>query len=197
LEKEIDIEHLAGLKSYLEKRLAALEKKVEAYKGYIHAIDGVLTRSSFKLAADMLKETPAAIAEKPAEHEATRETVGAYVTDLISRANGSNLGIMTVSKTSITITPVGNTRIAIDSGTFNSFFIRRILSNMVQKDEEEVKSRKLSEKDKISYRIDKNNDGSLKELVITNYRDEDRLKQITTTIRWTLEKATQRSPSTK
>jgi hypothetical protein len=197
LDKEIDVEHLADLKSYLERRLAALENRVEAYKEYIRAIDTVLGRSSFKLAADMLKETPAAVVGKPVESGTTRQTAESYVTDLISRVDGSKLGMMAVSKTSITITPVGNSRIPIDSGTFNSFFVRRILSNMVQKDEEQVKLKKLSEKDKISYKIEKNADGSLKEMAISNYRDENRLKQITTTIRWTLEKATQKQATPK
>jgi hypothetical protein len=196
LDKEIDVENLAGLKSYLEKRLAALENRVEAYKGYIRAIDSVLSRSSFKLASDMLKETPVASVGKPVESEVAKQAAESHVTDLISRTDGSKLGMMTVSKTSIRITPFENTRIPTDSGTFSSFFIRRILNNMVQKDEEKVKLRKLSEKDKISYRIDKNPDGSLKEIVISNYRDEDRLKQITTTIRWTLEKATQKPADT-
>lgn len=197
MEKEIDVEHLAGLKSYLEKRVAALENKIELFKEYIRAIDSVLTRSSFKLAADMLKETPAATMGKPTEREVAREAAGAYVHDLVSREDGRKLGIMAVSKTSITITPVGNTRVPVDSGTFSSFFIRKILSNMAQKDDEQVELRKLSDKNKISYRIDKNSDGSLKELVISNYRDENRLKQITTTIRWTLEKATQKPISSK
>jgi len=197
LDKEIDVEHLAGLKSYLERRLAALENRVEAYKEYIRAIDTVLGRSSFKVAADMLKETPAAVVGKTVEPGVARQPAESYVTDLISRVDGSKLGMMAVSKASITITPVENSRVPIDSGTFNSFFVRRILSNMVQKDEEQVKLRKLSDKEKISYKINRNSDGSFKEIVISNYGDENRLKQITTTIRWTLEKAAEKSAEAK
>jgi hypothetical protein len=145
----------------------------------------------------MLKESQAPTVGKPTEREVAKETTGAYITDLVSRADGSKLGVMVVSKTSVTITPVGNAKIPVDSGTFNSFFVRKILNNMVQKDEEQVELRKLGDKDKIGYRVDKNSDGSLKELIISNYRDENRLKQITTTIRWTLEKAAQKLAGTK
>jgi hypothetical protein len=197
LEKEIDVEGLAGLKSYLEKRLAALENKIELYKGYIRAIDGVLSRSSFKSAADLMKESGPRTKEKAVEHEVAEEMTGAYTNDLVSRADGSKLGVLAVSKNSVTVTPVGNAKVPVDSGTFNSFFIRKILGGMIQKDEEQVKSRKLNDKDKISYKISKNSDGSLKELVISNYGDENRLRQITTTIRWTLEKAAQKPAETK
>lgn len=196
MEKEIDVEHLADLKSYFERRLVALESRVELYKGYVRAIDSVLTRASFKLAADMLKENQVAPRAKPVEGEVTKEAIGARKTDLVSRADGSKLGVVAVSKSSITITPVENVRVPVDSSTFNSFFVKKILSNMIQKDEEQVELGKLTDKDKMGYKVNKNSDGTLKDLVISNYRDESRLKQITTTIRWTLEKVAQKSAGT-
>jgi hypothetical protein len=197
LDKQIDVEHLAALKSYLEKRLVALESKVELYKEYIRAVDSVLTRSSFKVAAELLKETPVTAGGKPIEREAAKETAGAQKTDLVSRADGGKLGMMAISKNSVTVTPAENMSIPVDSGTFNTFFIRKILNNMVEKDEEQVKLGKLSDKDKMKYLIEKNSDGTLKELVILNYRDEGRLKEVTTTIRWTLEKVAQKPVVTK
>jgi hypothetical protein len=196
LEKEIDVERLADLKSYFERRLAVLESRAELYKGYIRAIDSVLTRASFKLAADILKENQVAPGAKPVEGEVTKEAIGARKIDLVSRADGSKLGVVTVSKSSITITPVENVGVPVDSSTFNSFFVKKILSNMIQKDEEQVELGKLTGKDKMGYKVSKNSDGTLKELVISNYRDESRLKQITTTIRWTLEKVAQKSAGT-
>jgi hypothetical protein len=197
LDKQIDVEHLAALKSFLEKRLLALESKVELYKEYIRAVDSVLTQSSFKVADELLKETPVTAGGKSIEREAVKETVSAQKTDLVSRANGGRLGMMAVSKNSVTVTPAGNMSIPVDSGTFNTFFIRKILNNMVEKDEEQVKLGKLGAKDKMKYLIEKNSDGTLKELVILNYRDESRLKEVTTTIRWTLEKVVQKPVVTK
>jgi hypothetical protein len=197
LDKQIDVEHLAALKSFLEKRLLALESKVELYKEYIRAVDSVLTQSSFKVADELLKETPVTAGGKSIEREAVKETVSAQKTDLVSRANGGRLGMMAVSKNSVTVTPAGNMSIPVDSGTFNTFFIRKILNNMVEKDEEQVKLGKLGAKDKMKYLIEKNSDGTLKELVILNYRDESRLKEVTTTIRWTLEKVAQKPVAEK
>ncbi len=170
---------------------------MELYKEYVSAVDSVLTRSSFKVAAELLKETPGTARGKPIEREVVKETAGAQNSDLVSRADGSKLGLMVISKTSVTITPAENTRIPVDSGTFNTFFIRKILNNMIEKDEDQVKLGKLSEKDKMKYLIEKNSNGTLKELVVLNYRDENRLKQITTTVRWTLEKVSQKPAGTK
>jgi hypothetical protein len=197
LDKQIDVEHLAALKSYLEKRLLALESKVELYKEYIRAVDSVLTQSSFKVAAELLKETPVTAGGKSIEREAAKETAAAQKTDIVSRADGGKLGMMAISKNSVTVTPAENMSIPVDSGTFNTFFIRKILNNMVEKDEEQVKLGKLGAKDKMKYLIEKNSDGTLKELVILNYRDESRLKEVTTTIRWTLEKVVQKPVVTK
>jgi hypothetical protein len=192
LDKEIDVEHLAGLKSYLEKRLKDLEEKVILYRGYIQAIDSVLTRTSFKVAADLLGESRPKIEEKEEEKAASKVTPSQRI-DLTSRADGTRLGEMTTTSTSITIVPVENLKIQADSGTFNAFFIKKILNSMIDKDDELIKARKISSKEKMSYQVSKNSDGSVKQIVVSNYREDSRQKQILTTIRWTLEKVSQKA----
>jgi hypothetical protein len=89
--------------------------------------------------------------------------------------------------------PVENLKIQADSGTFNAFFIKKILNSMIDKDDELIKARKISSKEKMSYQVSKNSDGSVKQIVVSNYREDSRQKQILTTIRWTLEKVSQKA----
>jgi hypothetical protein len=196
LDKEIDVEHLAGLKSYLERRLRDLEEKVALYRGYIQAIDSVLTRTSFKVAADLLKESKAKAEGHEPEPKAAKEAAGGRRIELTSRADGGKLGEMTITGALLTIVPAKGVAIPADSGTFSSFFIKKILNNMIEKDDELVKSGKLGEKEKMTYQVTKNADGTLKQITISNYRDENREKQISTTIRWTLEKSFQKATET-
>lgn len=191
MEKEIDVEHLAGLKSYLERRLKNLEEKVTLFKEYVQAIDTVLTSTSFKVAADLLGESRPKLEEKEQE-QAANKVSPSQRTDLTSRADGTRLGEMTTTSTSITIVPAENLKIQVDSGTFNAFFVKRILNSMIDKDDELVKTGKISPKEKISYQVAKNSDGTVKQIVVKNYREDSRQKQILTTIRWTLEKLTQK-----
>ncbi|WXG42968.1 MAG: hypothetical protein WED04_02665 [Promethearchaeati archaeon SRVP18_Atabeyarchaeia-1] len=193
MNKEIDVEHLAGLKSYLERRLKDLEEKVALYRGYIQAIDSVLTRTSFKVAADLLKESKAKAEEQGPEIKAAKEVTEGGRIELTSRADGMKLGEMTTSGSLITIVPAENVKIPADSGTFSSFFIKKILNNMIEKDDELIKSGKISAKEKMSYQIAKNSDGTLRQITISNYREDNRQKQISTTIRWTLEKSSQKT----
>nr|MDO8134151.1 hypothetical protein [Candidatus Njordarchaeum guaymaensis] len=196
MSKQIDVEHLADLKSYLERRLRDLENKVDLYKAYIRAVDSVLTSTSFKLAADLFKGSEAKAEQKITMHEATTETTRTRRIDLTSRDNRMKLGEMTVSGTSVTIIPAQNVRCLVDSGAFNTFFVKNILAGMKDKDEEQVKLRKISDKERINYKITKNDDGTLKDITISNYGDEKRLKRIIQTITWTLEKTVQK-PATR
>jgi hypothetical protein len=191
LEKETDVEHLAALKSYLEKRLKSLEEKVTLYRGYIQAIDSVLTRTSFKVAADLLKEGKPEVEEKEQE-QTTSKAATPERTDLMSRADGTRLGEMITTSTAITIVPAEGLKIQADSGTLNSFFIKKILNGMIDKDDELIKAGKISPKEKMSYKVTKNSDGTVKQILVTNFREDSRQRQILTTIRWTLEKMTQK-----
>jgi hypothetical protein len=193
LSKQVDVQNLADLKSYLERRLRDLENKVELYKVYIRAVDGVLTSASFKLAADLFKGSEAKAEEKITEHGMTTETTHARRIDLSSRDNRMKLGEMDISGTSVTIVPAQNVRCPVDSGAFNTFFVKNILAGMKDKDEEQIKLGKISDEKKINYRITKNADGTLRDIMISNYGDEKRLRRITQTITWTLEKTVQKT----
>jgi hypothetical protein len=197
LSKEMDVEHLASLKTYLERRLKDLEEKASLYRGYIQAIDTVLARTSFKVAADLFKESRAKEEEKETELQAGKEVGVTQTLELTSRVDGTKLGEMITANASIMITPAENLRFQVDSGTFNAFFIKKILNNMIAKDDELIKTGELDSSQKMSYEIARNTDGTLRQIRISNYREGDRQKQISTTIRWTLEKLSEKTAEGK
>jgi hypothetical protein len=195
LSKQVDVEHLADLKSYLERRLRDLESKAELCRTYIRAVDTVLASTSFKLAADLMKDSEAKVEQTAAEHDTDKETISVRRTNLTSRDNTVKLGEMELSGKSVTIVPSRNVRCPVDSGAFSTFFVKNILTGLRHKDEEEIKLGRMSDDEKIDYRITKNDDGTLKDIMISNYRDEERLKRITQTITWTFEKTLQKQAS--
>jgi hypothetical protein len=81
----------------------------------------------------------------------------------------------------------------VDSGTFNAFFIKKILNSMIDKDDELLKAGKISPKEKMSYQVMRNSDSTVKQILVKNYREDSRQKQILTTIRWTLEKIAEKA----
>ena len=192
MSKQIDVEHLADLKSYLERRLRDLENKVELYKVYIRAVDSVLASSSFKVAADLFKGGEARAEQRMTTDDMTKEATLAQRIALTSRDNRTTLGEMDVSVKSVTIVPAQSVRCPVDSGAFNTFFVKNILAGMSDKDQEQAKLGKISDREKINYKITKNDDGTLKDITISNYGDEKRLERITQTITWTFEKTVQK-----
>jgi hypothetical protein len=73
---------------------------------------------------------------------------------------------------------------------FTSFFVERVLAKMLEKDKEDVNAGKLDPDKIISFNI-KQDGNTLKEIIIKNLRPE-RLRELKSSLRWTLEKMFER-----
>jgi hypothetical protein len=57
---------------------------------------------------------------------------------------------------------------------------------MKRRDEEKVHHKEIEESELLNYRIEEANDGLIKRIVINNYREKERLKEIFNTSTWVL-----------
>jgi hypothetical protein len=100
--------------------------------------------------------------------------------------NGESLAIMHVHKKVLHILPDETKKFNINTPPFDSFLIGRVLMKMKQKDEEFENTGVLTPEKMLDYEIITEGD-LLREIVIKNV-DGDRLKELRSSIRWTLEK---------
>ena len=75
----------------------------------------------------------------------------------------------------------------VDTPPFQAFLLSRVLEQMKKRDEEAVKRGEIMPEEVLSYEVVIEKD-IIKEIIITNYGDERRLREIRTSSRWTFEK---------
>ncbi|MCD6164350.1 MAG: hypothetical protein J7J30_02805 [Candidatus Odinarchaeota archaeon] len=166
-----EVKTLADLKKYLEDEVEKRRKEIAQLEKFLNIVNSILAKLSFKPAAALVKE------EK--EPSPTREIT-------IKSRRGETLAYMKVYPTMIKITIPEGLNINVKSPPFKSFFIRQILRKMQQEDLDLVKKGKIPSGRALEYEIDIKN-GNVKEILIKNYRKEERINEIEKTIRWTLE----------
>ncbi|MDQ3872060.1 MAG: hypothetical protein M3258_00420 [Thermoproteota archaeon] len=89
-----------------------------------------------------------------------------------------------VSPGAVVIMPAPGVNININTPPFKSFFLNRILEGMKSKDAEKMNQGALSESDALNYKVEEDNGGMIKRIVINNYREKERLQEIFNTSAW-------------
>ena len=89
-----------------------------------------------------------------------------------------------VSPDTVIIVPAPGININTNTPPFKSFFLNRILEGMKGKDAEKMNQGALSESDALNYKVEEDNGGILKRIVINNYREKERLQEIFNTSAW-------------
>ncbi|MCD6095056.1 MAG: hypothetical protein J7J99_00655 [Thermoprotei archaeon] len=168
-EPEAEVKRLANLKSFIEKKIAQLEEEIAFFKECLRLIDEQLKAKSFRRAIE--------VAEEVEEHEE----------EIYSRVLQRVLAKMYVSKNRIRIVPESNVKIEIDKPPFSTFLLKRVLDGYARDDLEDVRRGRLTPDEALRYEV-KSEGGVLKELIIYNYRNDERLRRIRSLIRWTFEK---------
>ncbi len=168
------VKTLAEIKEYLERRVSELTKEIETLQKLIQFVDEELAVRSFKRPK---------IAEKPLPR--AEPSVGGRVRVLKSR-EGESLATVTVTSNEIRFIINPNITVTSDMRPFSSFLIRKVLDAMSRADAERVEKGTLSPGHELSYEVILDGD-RVKEIVVRNFREEHRLREIINAVRWTLE----------
>ncbi len=75
--------------------------------------------------------------------------------------------------------------IEADTPPLKSFFIDRIIAEMKRKDSSEIQRGKIQPESAIDFIINKNG-SQLREIIVKNYRQTERVNEIINTIAWSL-----------
>ncbi len=100
--------------------------------------------------------------------------------------NDEPLAIIYVDKQSLHVLPDESKNFSVNTPPFSHFLVERVLAKMQEKDSELVRLGQLTPDRMFAYNIIREGD-LIREIVIRN-TDEERLRELKSSIRWTLEK---------
>jgi hypothetical protein len=183
---------LVNFKKKLEKRIEELTSELEESQGLLEAVNSVLLEKGFKR-GDM-KEVKSPEEEEPpivhvtVEEEAPSALKVAEPESVVPLKTMDNvpLAIIYVDKEALHVLPDETKKFNVNTPPFQPFLVERVLAKMQEKDSELVRMGQLSADKMFAYNIMREGD-LIREIVIKNV-DDDRLKELKSSIRWTLEK---------
>ena len=193
------IKALVNLKKKLEKRIEELDVELKEVSATLEAVNYVLLEKGFKRGD--LKEAKAPKEEVPIEVEvAVEEEVPAIPRAAepesvipLKTMEDEPLAIIYVDKEALHVLPDESKYFNVNTPPFQAFLVERVLAKMQTKDSELVRKGQLTPDKMFAYKITREGD-LIREIVIRNV-DEDRLRELKSSIRWTLEKMYEKTKS--
>ena len=177
------IKKLIAFKKKLERRVEELESELRETQTMLEIINSILLEKGFKR-AEIAKPQP----KKEAAEAAVKFPSPAEYEEVVPLKTiaGEQLANLYVGKNLIRVVPAENVDFNVNTPPFTQFLVERVLAKMQEKDRELARTGQL-EADKIfSYSIVREGD-LIREIIIRNF-DADRLRELKSSIRWTLEK---------
>ncbi len=179
---EEQVKEIVALKESLMEQIDRHQEGIETLEKNIAVLDLFLKDSSFTKASQMGIKKPEL--EKVEEPEKVKEPVKDSIP--IKRANDGKV-IANAFVTPDQVSIVLDNAIAVDADTppFKSFFLDRIIGEMRKKDVAEAESGRIQQESVIQYVINKNG-ADLREIIIKNYRQKERVNELINTAGWSL-----------
>ena len=212
---EDDIRRAADIREWLVKQIADKQEEVERLRTTLAIIDSLLKQGSFKAAASLgsfaeagsaaataqvqqqarqAATPPAAAAARQQQAAApTLKTSDRDVRPLKRAKDEFLLANAEVSSGAVIIVPAPGVSLSVNTPPFRSFFLNRILEGMKGKDIEKAGQGALREQEALNYKVEEDNHGQIKRIVINNYRDKDRLQEIFNTSAWVFTRMLEKS----
>ncbi|NWG10784.1 hypothetical protein HXY33_03410 [Candidatus Bathyarchaeota archaeon] len=184
------VKRIIAFKQKLEKRVEDLQSELKELQATLEAVNAILLEKGFKR-AEIAKESAEAETWPPkeepiAEPSAMRApTEHENVIPLIA-VSGELLAILYIDEDSLQVLPAEDKSFDVNSPPFTSFLVERVLGKMQEKDNELAKAGQIPPEKIFSYAITREGD-IIREITIRNV-DEERLRELKSSIRWTLEK---------
>jgi len=182
--EEDKIKKLVNFRSLIEKRIAETRRELENLQNLLEALDAVLLKKGFKRLEPSQIEVPTV---KKMEEETKPSVLGEYKLEVpLKTISGEGLATMYIGKDFIHVVMERNKQFKDDIPPFKQFLIERIFMKMQEKDREAARKGEITPDKIFSYSIVKEGD-IIKEIIIRNV-SEERIRELKSSIRWTLEK---------
>lgn len=196
-EKE-KIKKMTEFRGWLRKRIEEMETELEGLRTLLEFTDSSLVEKGFKRAEIGESHPTTQVIAAPSPNEATDSIPVTEDQEAIplKTATGDLLASLYITEDSMRIVPSEDKGFNMNTPPFASFLVDRVLAKMQEKDREAAGTGELMPEEILSYNIARDGD-NIQEVIIKNVRPE-RVQELKSTVRWTLEKMyekmTQTSP---
>ena len=208
---EDDIRRAAEVREWLMKEVTNKKEELDKLRETLLIVDSILKKVSFITASNLessatnLKEKTVPEFQSVNEKVITKSDDGSdLATKLTSTDNSLNfnqemeirplkrtkddllISNALYNSTYVTIPLTNDIVLNINTPPFKSFFINRILEGMKIKDREKFEKGEINESQMIEYKVDTGENGDIRSITVSNYRERERLNEIFNTATWVL-----------
>ena len=172
---EEQIREIARWREDLVKQIDKHAQSIEILEKRLLVLDSMLKESSFTKASSL--DTKKSFGDKV---KIEKKSI-----PITSGNNGKIIANAFVTPEQVEIILEDDMKIAVDVPPFKSFFIDRIIGEMKRKDTLDVDNGKIQKDSIINYVINKNG-SDIREIIIKNYKEKERVNEIINTAGWSL-----------
>jgi len=185
---------LIAFKKRMEEQLEKLNAETEELQAALDTVNGILLNKGFKRGdIKEVSESPPMPAEVVLPKQVT-ETAKPVIQQMpefesvipLKTMTDESLALIYFDKQGMHVMPDETKNFSMNTPPFNNFLVEKVFAKMQEKDAELVRTKQITPDKAFSYSIAHEGE-HLREIVIHNV-DEERLKELKSSIRWTLEK---------
>lgn len=175
------VRDMVSLKEHLVNQIELHQREIELMEKNLAILDSILKQSSFTKASSFdVSNVPKSRNNEESPQKFKEKSIP------ITKGNGGEIianAFVSPEKVSIIL----DEKLTINAETppFRSFFLDRILGEMKQKDNADAQEGKIQKEAVIDYVINKNG-SNIREIIIKNYRQKERVNEIINTASWSL-----------
>lgn len=184
---------MIAFKKRLEEQLEKLNAETKEVQATLDTVNTILLEKGFKRGD--IKEAPEApapkevilpIQEAEASKPAAQHTPEPESVIPLRTMNDDPLAIIYFDKQSMHVLPDESKHFSVNTPPFANFLVEKVFVKMQEKDNELARMGQLTPDKMFSYNIVREGD-LIREIIIKNV-DDERLKELKSSIRWTFEK---------
>lgn len=167
---EEQIHDILEIKEKISEKIKKHKEEVELLEKNLSILDSILRQSSFTRASTLKANSKLD-----------------SIVPITKSSDGSVIANAHITPEQVSIVLENDIGINEEIPPFKSFFIERIIGEMKRKDNEDVQTGKIQKESVIDCVLNKNGT-ILREIVIKNYRQKERVNEIINTAAWSLSK---------
>ncbi|NIM26432.1 MAG: hypothetical protein GTN35_00200 [Nitrososphaeria archaeon] len=171
---EEQIKEIASWREDLVKQIDKHTQAIEILEKRLQVLDSMLKESSFTKASSIEPEKAAL------EVKTTKKSI-----PITNGNDGKIIANAFVSPEQVEIIIEEGVGIGADIPPFKSFFLDRIIGEMKKKDTRDADTGKIQKESIIDYVVEKNGT-DLRQIIIKNYKEKERVNEIINTAGWSL-----------
>jgi hypothetical protein len=188
------IKRLIAFRKRIETRIGDLETELKELQATLETVNSLLLEKGFKRAEISAKAKASTVEtageEKgegtPMEESVTQTEMAAQGASTLKSVTGEVLAEVYVDGDTLHIVPAEDKNFNINTPPFSQFLLQRVLLKMQERDGELARAGQLDANKILCFDITRDGD-VIREIAIKNF-DSDRLTELKSSVRWTLEK---------